>query len=129
MNGSVYAGETVAILGGSGAGKSSLLNCISGRLSSGKVYGKVLLNGHNRDTEKWKKTVSYVEQDDLMFTNLTVYESLMYSARLRLPSSVSYAEKTKIVERIIQQLGLQGCKDTRVGDRDNRGISGGERKV
>jgi ABC-type multidrug transport system ATPase subunit len=63
-----------------------------------------------------------------MFTNLTVFENLLYSARLRLPSSVSLAEKTKIVERIIQQLGLQNCKDTRIGDAENRGISGGERK-
>jgi ABC-type multidrug transport system ATPase subunit len=128
MNGCVNAGETVAILGGSGAGKSSLLNCISGRLSSGKVFGQVHLNGKDRDSHKWKKTVSYVEQDDLLFTNLTVHETFMYSARLRLPSSVSTEEKTKIVDRIIQQLGLQGCKDTRIGDRDNRGISGGERK-
>lgn len=63
-----------------------------------------------------------------MYTNLTVFETLMYSAKLRLPSSVSTAEKTRIVNEIIMQLGLNGCRNTRIGDRDNRGISGGERK-
>lgn len=63
-----------------------------------------------------------------MYTNLTVFETLMYSAKLRLPSSVPLSEKTRIVEEIIQQLGLQNCRNTLIGDRDNRGVSGGERK-
>jgi len=128
MNGAVKAGEMVAILGGSGAGKSTLLNCISGRLTSGTLTGKILLNGHGRKSSSWKKICCYVEQDDLMYINLTVYETLLYSAKLRLPSSVKLSEKKRIVDDIIMQLGLNGCRDTRIGDRDSRGISGGERK-
>lgn len=66
MNGVLRQGQMTAIMGGSGAGKSSLLNCISGRLSGGRLCGSILLNGKPRDEKSWKKTVCFVEQDDLV---------------------------------------------------------------
>eukprot|EP01097_Dermamoeba_algensis_P008191 TRINITY_DN535_c0_g2_i1.p1 TRINITY_DN535_c0_g2~~TRINITY_DN535_c0_g2_i1.p1 ORF type:complete len:502 (-),score=110.74 TRINITY_DN535_c0_g2_i1:891-2396(-) len=67
-------------------------------------------------------------QDDVLLGNLTVRETLLYCAKLRLPSSISDTEKEKTVARIIKQLGLTRCAANRVGDQMTRGISGGERK-
>lgn len=63
-----------------------------------------------------------------MFRNLSVFETIRYSALLRLPSTMSRAEKLQRVESVIASLGLSGCRDTWIGDTVNKGISGGERK-
>ncbi|CEH14703.1 abc atp-binding protein isoform 1 [Ceraceosorus bombacis] len=130
VSGSVRRGEMVAILGASGAGKTTLLNVLSARLSKlGNLDGQVLFNGKSRDPATWKRTVGFVEQDDLMFGTLTVHEQISYSARMRLPDSM-YDRQTKMdrVEDIIRMLRLEKCRDSRIGDARTRGISGGERK-
>ncbi|KAI8927875.1 P-loop containing nucleoside triphosphate hydrolase protein [Entophlyctis helioformis] len=128
MNGAVQAGEVVAIMGGSGAGKSTLLNVLAGRIGPGDLSGDVLVNGSPRNPSTWQSQCAYVEQDDLMFKTLSVEETLTYSAMLRLPESMPTAEKTRRVNDIIMDLGLNNCRSTRIGDTENRGISGGERK-
>ena len=116
-------------MGGSGAGKSTLLNTLAGRIpSTTSLEGEITLNGAARDELRWKLQCAYVEQDDILFTSLTVYETLLYSARLRLPSSMSKQEKINRVNKVISQLGLEGCRNTRIGNELERGISGGERK-
>lgn len=111
-----------------GAGKSTLLNCLAGRIGPGNLGGKILLNGKEREAGTWTKLCAYVEQDDVMFTNISVYDTLSYSALLRLPASLQRSEKLKRVNDIIMQLGLDNCRNTWIGDSMNRGISGGERK-
>ncbi|KAH9252747.1 hypothetical protein BASA81_009256 [Batrachochytrium salamandrivorans] len=128
MYGEIKAGEVVAIMGGSGAGKSTLLNTLAGRIGPGQLTGDILIDGKKRNIATWRLQCAYVEQDDVVFRNLSVYDTLMYSALLRLPSSIPKAEKVARVESVIASLGLQGCRDTWIGDSDNRGISGGERK-
>lgn len=63
-----------------------------------------------------------------MFTNLSVFETLRYAAFLRLPSTMTRTEKIDRVNQVILLLGLQGCRDTWIGNTEARGISGGERK-
>ncbi|EGF83345.1 hypothetical protein BATDEDRAFT_8584 [Batrachochytrium dendrobatidis JAM81] len=128
MFGQVKAGEVVAIMGGSGAGKSTLLNTLAGRIGPGKLTGEILTNGKKRNASTWRQQCAYVEQDDVVFRNLSVYNTLMYSALLRLPSTMPRSEKEQRVENVIASLGLQGCRDTWIGDSEVRGISGGERK-
>jgi ABC-type multidrug transport system ATPase subunit/ABC-type multidrug transport system permease subunit len=128
MTGGIEAGQVVAIMGGSGAGKSTLLNTLAGRIGPGTLQGDILVDGKPRNNATWKLQCAYVEQDDILFKNLTVFETLYYSAILRLPKTLSKQEKVKRVEQIIAQLGLEQCKHTRIGDEQNRGISGGERK-
>ncbi|KAL2916348.1 hypothetical protein HK105_204104 [Polyrhizophydium stewartii] len=128
MNGIVRAGEVVAIMGGSGAGKSTLLNTLAGRIGPGDIGGTITVNGKPRNPATWQTECAYVEQDDLMHSTLTVEETIAYSAHLRLPSTMSRAEKAARVDQIIMDLGLNSCRATRIGDHDTRGISGGERK-
>lgn len=75
-----------------------------------------------------KRYVGYVTQDDVFFAKLTVRQTLMFTADVRLPRSIGHAERVARVERLIKCLGLDKCADTIVGDDFDRGISGGERK-
>ncbi|SPR01275.1 unnamed protein product (mitochondrion) [Plasmodiophora brassicae] len=129
VSGEAKPGQLCAIMGSSGAGKTTLLNVLAGRIDVGNLSGSILVNGDPRTESTWKKTVAFVEQDDLMLHNLSVRETLMYAAMLRLPSSVSKEDKANRVEKIIEQLGLKKCADSWIGSVDTaRGISGGERK-
>ncbi|KAI8900282.1 P-loop containing nucleoside triphosphate hydrolase protein [Globomyces pollinis-pini] len=128
MNGWVKAGEVVAIMGGSGAGKSTLLNTLAGRIGPGELSGEILINGKPRSKSSWNLDCAYVEQDDLMLENLTVFETISYSAALRIPSNVGHEEKLKRVNTVISQLGLESCRNTRIGNELKKGVSGGERK-
>merc|ERR1711871_455641 len=68
------------------------------------------------------------EQDDVLFALSTVFETLLFAAQLRLPASVSLAEKKQRVERVIAELGLVDARNTLIGNERTRGVSGGERK-
>lgn len=129
VSGRAKGGEVLAILGGSGAGKTTLLNSLAGRIPNGNLTGRVLLNGQKRDRTTWKRQVGYVEQEDLLYTQLTVKETLQYAAQLRMPSSIyTKEEKLRRVDEVITELNLVDCKDTRIGDPQKGGISGGQRK-
>ncbi|KAJ3412648.1 hypothetical protein HDV05_000398 [Chytridiales sp. JEL 0842] len=128
MDGCAKPGEVVAILGGSGAGKTTLLNYLSGRVGVGTMKGEVLVNGMPRKKAAWRRTTGFVEQIEVMYQNLTVKETLTYAARLRLPSSIPESDKAERVQSVIAELGLTNCQNTRIGDSEVRGISGGEKK-
>lgn len=127
VSGFVGSGETLAILGGSGAGKTTILNILSGNISSSGLSGEVLFKGASRPAN-WKKVVGYVQQSDLMMSCVTVKESLMFSSELRgIPRP--YEENAKLVDEAIHTLGLRTCEDNIVtsvlkGDE----ISGGQKK-
>ncbi|TPX35823.1 hypothetical protein SeMB42_g07140 [Synchytrium endobioticum] len=128
LSGEARPGEVVALLGGSGAGKSTLLNVLAGRVTSGEISGDIRCNNHRRDRSSWKRSVGYVEQDDLMDESLTVLELLTYVALLKLPDDMPLSCKHQRVDEVINQMRLGDCKDTVIGDSVKRGISGGERK-
>lgn len=130
LSGAVRQGEMVAILGASGAGKTTLLNIVSARVDhTGDLSGSVLFNGQPRDPATWKRTVGFVEQDDVMIGCLSVYEQLLFSAKMRLPSKLySKQQKKDRVEEIMHMLRLEKCRNTPIGTTTARGVSGGERK-
>jgi ABC-type multidrug transport system ATPase subunit len=101
---------------------------LAGRVNGGKISGTILVNGRLRPPSAWQNIIGYVEQDDLMYENLTVYETLRYAAMLRLPQSMSTAEKMERVDEVVRSLSLEKCLHTRIGDSELRGVSGGERK-
>ena len=125
VNGFVRPGSLLAIIGPSGAGKSSLLGLLGGRTLPNS--GQIRVNGASYTTQL-QQHVGFVPQDDLLLGTLTVYETLLISAELRLPSTVPRAEKVRAVLSVIEELGLGKVRDSRVGDKFVRGVSGGERK-
>ncbi|KAI0149085.1 P-loop containing nucleoside triphosphate hydrolase protein [Pestalotiopsis sp. NC0098] len=124
---SLQSGTLTAILGGSGSGKTTLLNTVAERVFSGRLSqtGSILFN-----EQKGVNSVShaYVMQQDILIPSLTVRETLRYSADLRLPQTVAKEERWRIVEEVILELGLKECADTRVGNSQRRGLSGGEKR-
>ena len=127
ISGSVNSGQIVAILGSSGAGKSSFLNVVAGRIESGSIIGgQITINGYER-SNSWVTHCAFVKQEDVFHEELTVSETLSFAADFRL-SHVTTLEKVKIVDELIFDLGLDGCRSTRIGGFNEKGISGGERK-
>ncbi|CAM6083924.1 unnamed protein product [Calypogeia fissa] len=120
-------GELLAIFGPSGSGKTTLLDALAGRIDKKSLGGSILVNGKPMDS-KFKRISGYVMQDDALFPLLTVRETLLYSARLKLRGDITYKEKEERVEQVIQQLGLDSCANTKVGNDVIRGVSGGERR-
>uniref|UniRef100_A0A0E0B2Q0 ABC transporter domain-containing protein n=1 Tax=Oryza glumipatula TaxID=40148 RepID=A0A0E0B2Q0_9ORYZ len=121
ISGEAPRGQVTAILGPSGAGKSTFLDALAGRIAKGSLEGSVT-------TSYMKQISSYVMQDDQLFPMLTVLETLTFAAEVRLPPSLSRAEKLKRVWELIDQLGLQTTAHTYIGDEGTRGVSGGERR-
>jgi ABC-type multidrug transport system ATPase subunit len=119
-------GEIMAIAGPSGAGKSTLLEILAGVIPPSRVSGEVLVNGQPINARCFRRLSGYVAQDEALFPLLTVKETLMYSARLRLPGSFHTA--AAIVQELLKQLGLEHVANVRIGSESNRGISGGEKR-
>lgn len=121
------AGELTAIIGGSGSGKTSMLNIMSSRMTGTNLHitgSTVFAGGRPLSAISY----AYVMQQDVLLPTLTVRETLQYSAELRLPASTSAAERARVVEEVILQLGLKECADTRIGDGSHKGCSGGEKR-
>lgn len=116
--------EILAIVGPSGAGKSSLLEILAGKHTP--QSGSIFVNQKPIDKAGFKKISGYVTQKDSLFPLLTVEETLMFSAKLRL--RLPPAELSSRVKSLIQELGLSHVAGVRVGDDRVRGISGGERR-
>ncbi|KAJ1793418.1 hypothetical protein LPJ59_004728 [Coemansia sp. RSA 2399] len=129
LSGMIYPGEVIGLLGPSGAGKTTLLNILSGRIEGGVLNGKVLFRGKKRVPGAFKRRIAYVEQEDTMYPVLTVEETIMFAAKLRLTEkNYTPLQKVERVANVMQQLRLSHIKSSRIGDTLQRGISGGERK-
>ncbi|KAG0591682.1 hypothetical protein KC19_1G192600 [Ceratodon purpureus] len=121
-------GEVMAVAGPSGAGKSTLLEVLAGKIRPSSPSTSILVNGQPMDRQHFRRISGYVMQDDALFPMLTVRETLLYSARLRLPSVVPMAEKMARVEALMAELGLTHVAGSRIGNESIRGVSGGERR-
>ncbi|KMU90335.1 ATP-binding cassette sub-family G member 5 [Coccidioides immitis H538.4] len=121
------SGSLTAIIGGSGSGKTSLLNVMAGRMNTGrvKISGSATFNGHDNINSVRS---AYVMQQDVLIPTLTVRETLQYSADLRLPPPTTHDERQNVVNNVILELGLKECADTRIGTTTHKGCSGGEKR-
>ncbi|KAG2764835.1 hypothetical protein PC112_g25672 [Phytophthora cactorum] len=100
-----------ALMGSSGAGKTTLMDVIAGRKTGGKIQGKILLNGHPANDLAIRRCTGYCEQMDIHSDSATVREALIFSAMLRQDASISTAQKMESVEECIELLELGPIAD------------------
>ena len=119
----IKPGELVAIIGGSGAGKSTILNCMCGYLPPSK--GEVYINGINlyQNFDSLIKLIGYVPQSDNVYDNLTLYDMLSYTAKLRVPKDASEKERESAIDRAIRLVELTEKKNSYI-----KALSGGQKK-
>ncbi|MCF0198315.1 MAG: ATP-binding cassette domain-containing protein, partial [Bacteroidaceae bacterium] len=123
----LHSGEFVAIMGGSGVGKSTMLSILNGSLRPDT--GSLTINGLALydHLDLLKKYIGFVPQDDLLVAELTVFENLYYTARFCF-AQLTDAEITERVNKTLHSLDLTDTKDLKVGSPLNKTISGGQRK-
>ncbi|HLI07310.1 MAG TPA: ATP-binding cassette domain-containing protein [Ktedonobacteraceae bacterium] len=115
--------KLVAVVGGSGVGKSTLMNALDGTNPAPK--GVVLYNGQNfyQHMAEFSRQIGIVPQDDIVHKNLTVEQALYYAARLRLPSDFTKAQIKERIHEVLLDVGIQHRRKWMVSS-----LSGGERK-
>ena len=118
-------GELLAIMGGSGTGKTTLLSLLNGTLTP--QQGSITINGHSINEPAAKALIGFVPQDDLLIEELTVYQNLWYTAKLCF-EGMSDADLDRRVMKTLKDLGLDAAKDLKVGSPIHKYISGGQRK-
>ncbi|GBG29729.1 ABC transporter G family member 8 [Hondaea fermentalgiana] len=128
VSGVITAGRLCAIMGSSGAGKSTLLDILAMRKTVGRATGQILLDREPLPSRQvWKHMAGYVMQHDCLLSTATVFETLMFSKQLRTKyKTVSYEDQKRHVEQILDEVGLSHRRNARIGDEDQRSLSGGE---
>lgn len=131
VTGVVNPGQIMAIMGPSGAGKTTFLDILARKNKRGVVQGNIYINGSLVSDEEYREVIGFVDQEDTMMATLTVYETILNSALLRLPADMTFRAKDARVMEVMAQLGILQIKDQIIGtseDNGLRGISGGEKR-
>lgn len=100
VTGAFRPGVLTALVGVSGAGKTTLMDVLAGRKTGGYIEGDIRINGHPKKQETFARIAGYCEQDDIHSPQVTVFESLVFSASLRL-SMDTESDKKKVTENDI----------------------------
>ena len=102
VSGAFRPGILTALVGVSGAGKTTLMDVLAGRKTNGYIKGSISISGYPKNQATFARVNGYCEQNDIHSPNVTVYESLVYSAWLRLAKEVK--QETRKVCFFVQNL-------------------------
>ncbi|PRQ53695.1 putative molybdate-transporting ATPase [Rosa chinensis] len=128
ITGAFRPGVLTALMGVSGAGKTTLMDVLSGRKTGGLIEGDIRIRGHPKVQETYARISGYCEQSDIHSPELTVEESVAYSAWLRLPSQIARNTRAEFVKEVLHMIELDEIKDELVGIPGGSGISTEQRK-
>ncbi|KAK6265196.1 hypothetical protein QUC31_016033 [Theobroma cacao] len=128
ITGAFRPGVLTALMGVSGAGKTTLMDVLSGRKTGGIIEGEIRIGGYLKVQDTFARVSGYCEQNDIHSPQITVEESLVYSAWLRLPSQIDSKTKAEFVNKVIETIELDGIRDSLVGIPGVNGLSTEQRK-
>ncbi|XP_043718327.1 pleiotropic drug resistance protein 1-like isoform X2 [Telopea speciosissima] len=128
VSGAFRPGVLTALMGVSGAGKTTLMDVLAGRKTGGYIDGTITISGYPKKQETFARISGYCEQNDIHSPNVTVYESLLFSAWLRLPSEVNEDARKMFIDEVMELVELTPLRDALVGLPGVSGLSTEQRK-
>ncbi|XP_026403551.1 pleiotropic drug resistance protein 2-like isoform X1 [Papaver somniferum] len=128
VSGAFRPGVLTALVGISGAGKTTLMDVLAGRKTGGYIEGNINVSGYPKNQTTFARVIGYCEQNDIHSPRVTVYESLLYSAWLRLPRDVYNEARKMFVEEVMDLVELKSLRNALVGLPGVDGLSTEQRK-
>ncbi|KAL3834929.1 hypothetical protein ACJIZ3_009665 [Penstemon smallii] len=128
VTGAFRPGVLTALMGVSGAGKTTLMDVLAGRKTGGIIEGDIRISGFPKNQETFARISGYCEQTDIHSPQVTIHESLIYSSFLRLPKEVSREQKIAFVDEVMELVELDNLKNAIVGIPGVSGLSTEQRK-
>ncbi|XP_023526225.1 pleiotropic drug resistance protein 1-like isoform X1 [Cucurbita pepo subsp. pepo] len=128
ISGAFRPGVLTALMGVSGAGKTTLMDVLAGRKTGGYIEGSIKISGYPKKQETFARISGYCEQNDIHSPHVTVYESLLYSAWLRLPREIDSETRKMFIEEVMELVELKTLRDALVGLPGENGLSSEQRK-
>eukprot|EP00804_Cyclotella_cryptica_P013018 CCRYP_002341-RD/>CCRYP_002341-RD protein AED:0.11 eAED:0.11 QI:152/1/1/1/0.88/0.94/18/731/1289 len=128
VTGFFTAGKMTALMGSSGAGKTTLMDVLSLRKHSGEISGEIYLNGYPLEPDAFRRCTGYVEQFDKQSPQLTIRETVEFSAMMRLDQSIAVETKQKFVDQVLAMLELDSEAHLLVGSDSTGGLSFEQKK-
>ncbi|KAJ9692524.1 hypothetical protein PVL29_011532 [Vitis rotundifolia] len=128
VSGAFRPGVLTALMGVSGAGKTTLMDVLAGRKTGGYIEGNINISGYPKKQETFARISGYCEQNDIHSPHVTIHESLLYSAWLRLPADVDSKTRKMFIEEVMELVELTPLKDSLVGLPGVNGLSTEQRK-
>ncbi|XP_073140780.1 pleiotropic drug resistance protein 1-like [Henckelia pumila] len=128
VSGAFKPGVLTALMGVSGAGKTTLMDVLAGRKTGGHIDGNITISGYPKKQETFARISGYCEQNDIHSPHVNVYESLLYSAWLRLPTKVGDDTRKMFIDEVMKLMELTKIRDSQVGLPGINGLSTEQRK-
>ncbi|CAI8614417.1 unnamed protein product [Vicia faba] len=128
VSGAFRPGVLTALMGVTGAGKTTLMDVLSGRKTGGYISGDIRISGYPKKQETFARISGYCEQNDIHSPNVTVHESLVYSAWLRLSPEINAESKKKFIDEVMELVELKPLRNALVGLPGVSGLSTEQRK-